>query len=120
MKLYWSPTSPFTRKVRAVIIEKGLSDRVEPVQVNVWGNYGTLHGDNPLGKIPCLVTDDGLALYDSPVICAYLDSHPSGRGPALCPPSGPEHWRVLKAEALADGAMECAVGIVVEGRKPEG
>jgi glutathione S-transferase len=118
MKLYWSPTSPYTRKVRAIIIEKGLSDKVESVQVDVWGDAGTLHGDNPLGKIPCLVGDEGLALYDSPVICAYLDAHPAGTGPALYPASGEPRWRVMKAEALADGIMDNAVGMVVEKRKP--
>jgi glutathione S-transferase len=120
MKLYWSPTSPYTRKVRAIIIEKELSDRVEPVQVDVWGNSGTLHGDNPLGKIPCLVCDEGLALYDSRVICAYLDAHPAGTGPALYPAGGEERWRVMKAEALADGILDFGVGMVVEKRKPEG
>lgn len=119
MKLYWSPTSPYTRKVRAIIIEKGLSDRVEPVQVDVWGDSGALHGDNPLGQIPCLVGDEGLALYDSRVIVAYLDAHPAGKGPALCPGDGEDRWRVMKAEALADGIMDFGVGMVVETRKPE-
>ena len=118
MKLYWSPTSPYTRKVRAVVLEKELADLVTPVQVDVWGDYGTLHADNPLGKIPCLVSDDGLALYDSRVICPYLDAHPSGRGAPLYPLNGTERWRVMKAEALADGINDCAVGMVVEGRKP--
>jgi glutathione S-transferase len=119
MKLYWSPTSPYTRKVRAVIIERGLTDRVEPVRVNVWGDAGTLHADNPLGKIPCLVTDEGQGLYDSPVICAYLDAHPDATGPSLYPPSGAARWQVMKAEALGDGMMDCAVGMIVETRKPE-
>jgi glutathione S-transferase len=119
MKLYWSPTSPYTRKVRAVIKEKGLADRVEPVRVDVWGDYGTLHGDNPLGKIPCLVGDNGMSFYDSRVICAYLDAHPDAQGPALVPADGDDRWRVLKAEALADGIMDFAVGMVTEKRKPE-
>jgi glutathione S-transferase len=118
MKLYWSPTSPYTRKVRAVILEKGLTPLVEPVRVDVWGEFGTLHRDNPLGKIPCLALGDGLALYDSPVICAYLDAHPSGKGAPLYPRERPERWRVMKAEALADGVMDFAVGMVVEARKP--
>ena len=119
MKLFWSPTSPYTRKVRAVIREKGLSERVEPVRIDVWGDYGALHGANPLGKIPCLVLDDGEGLYDSPVITAYLDAHPEGRGARLYPDEGAARWRVLKAEALADGIMDCGVGMVTEGRKPE-
>jgi glutathione S-transferase len=120
MKLYWSPTSPYTRKVRAIIIEKRLGALVEPVQVNVWGAFGTLHRDNPLGKVPCLVTDEGGGLYDSRVIAAYLDAHPAGQGAPLIPASGGERWQVLKAEALADGVMDGAVGMVVETRKPEG
>jgi glutathione S-transferase len=120
MKLYWSPTSPYTRKVRALIIEKELGALVHPVRVDVWGDFDTLHNDNPLGKVPCLITDEGLRLYDSRVICAYLDAHASGEGPALVPASGREHWQVLKAEALADGLMDCAVGMSAEKRKPEG
>lgn len=120
MKLYSSPTSPYTRKVRALIIEKGLSGLVRFERADVWGDPGALLDDNPLGKVPCLVTDEGLALHDSRVICAYLDAHPSGTGPALVPASGDARWRVLKAEALADGVLDCAVGMIVETRKPEG
>ena len=119
MKLFWSPTSPYTRKVRAVIREKGLDALVEPVRVDVWGDFGGLHEANPLGKIPCLLLDSGEGLYDSPVICAYLDAHPQGQGPSLYPQGGAERWRVMKAEALADGIMDFAVGMVVEKRKPE-
>ncbi len=118
MKLFWSPTSPYTRKVRAVIIEKGLTDLIEMAGVDVWGDYGALHTANPLGKVPAIVLDDGQALYDSPVICAYLDAHPAGTGAPLYPAEAPERWHVMKAEALADGILDFAVGLVVEGRKP--
>jgi glutathione S-transferase len=120
MKLFWSPASPFARKVRSVAREKGLAGRVEEIQVAVYDDPAELLAANPLGKIPALILDDGAALYDSPVICAYLDAHPEGQGAPLCPASGMERWRVLRAEALADGAMDLALGLVLESRKPEG
>jgi glutathione S-transferase len=118
MKLYWSPTSPYTRKVRATIIEKGLSDRFEHVKVSVWSNPPEFFAINPLGKIPAIVLDDGKALYDSIAICAYLDAHPAGKGAPLYQ-QGEGRWDVMRAEALADGMLDCAVGMVVETRKPE-
>ena len=71
---------------------------------------------NPLGKVPALVTDEGRAIFDSPVICAYLDSLASE--PALIP-DGPKRWTVLTNEALCDGILDAALGIVMEGRRPE-
>jgi glutathione S-transferase len=119
MKLYWSPTSPYTRKVRAIIIEKGLSDRFEHVRTNVWSDPAEFFKINPLGKIPAIVLDDGQPLYDSIAICAYLDAHPDGKGAPLYPASGDARWTVMRAEALADGILDGAVGMVVETRKPE-
>jgi glutathione S-transferase len=118
MKLYWSPTSPYTRKVRATIIEKGLSDHFEHIRVSVWSNPPEFFTINPLGKIPAIVLDDGKPLYDSIAICAYLDAHPAAEGAPLYP-AGEARWDVMRAEALADGILDCAVGIVVETRKPE-
>jgi glutathione S-transferase len=63
--------------------------------------------DNPLGKIPCLVTDEGLALYDSRVIAEYLDSQ--GAGPALFPAAGPERLVTLALQALGDGILDAGV-----------
>ena len=118
MKLYWSPASPYARKVRAVAREKGLAGRIEEVSVDTAQVPPDLIATNPLGKVPALVLDDGTALFDSPVICAWLDAE--GQGAALVPASGPERFLVLRAEALADGVMDLAVGLVMETRKPEG
>src|SRR3974377_2247191 len=117
MKLYFSTTSPYVRKVRVVAIEKGLADRVELVAANPWPDPAAVVAVNPLGKVPTLVTDDGLALYDSPVICEYLDA----LAPAapLLPRSGSDRWQVLRCQALCDGILDAAVAIVLERRRPE-
>jgi glutathione S-transferase len=120
MKLYWSPASPYARKVRTVAHEKGLADRIEEIVVDTASDPAWLVSANPLGKIPALIRDDGEPLFDSPVICAWLDSHPAAQGEPLCPPSGPERWAVLKAEALADGVMDLGLGLTMDRRKPEG
>jgi glutathione S-transferase len=116
VKLYASPTSPYVRKVRIVATEKGLGERLELVDAAPWPDPSKVAEWNPLGKVPALVTDDGLALYDSPVICEYLDS--LGEGPALIPPSGRPRWLALRAQALADGILDAAVTIVLERRRP--
>lgn len=120
MKLYWAPASPYARKVRAVAIERGLTDRIEDIVVNAFEDPAALLAVNPLGKLPVLLIDDGDALYDSPVICAMLDNHPDATGDPLVPAAGPERWRVLRGEALADGIMDLAFQLAMERRKPEG
>jgi glutathione S-transferase len=117
MKLYYSPTSPYVRKVRVVAIEKGLADRIELVTANPWPDPAAVAAVNPLGKVPALVTDDGLALYDSPVICEYLDSLVPAA--PLIPRSGAARWQVLRCQALCDGILDAAVEIVLDGRRPE-
>jgi glutathione S-transferase len=72
---------------------------------------------NPLGKIPALVLDTGEALYDSPVICEYLDS--LGSGPRLLAADGPRRWTALRRQALGDGVADAAFNIVMEHRRPE-
>jgi glutathione S-transferase len=117
MQLYYSPTSPYVRKVRVVAIEKGLADRVELVAATPWPDAAAVAAVNPLGKVPALVTDDGLALYDSPVICEYLDALVPAA--PLIPRSGPARWQVLRCQALCDGILDAAVAIVLERRRPE-
>jgi len=120
MKLLGSPTSPYARKARIVIIEKGLEDRVEIVAANPLGSdedAAPLRAVNPVGKIPALVRDTGEALYDSPVICEYLDH--VGKGPALLPPAGEARWTTLRRQALGDGVADAAFSIVMELRRPE-
>jgi glutathione S-transferase len=120
MKLYHAPTSPYVRKVRSVIAEKGLTTLVEEIAAEVYTDPAELLALNPLGKIPALLTDDGMALFDSPVICAYLDAHPAGKGDTLTPASGPERWQVMCAEAFGDGLMDLGLALMSERRKPEG
>lgn len=116
MKLIFSPASPFVRKVRVVIDESGLTDQVTPVPVQTTPlvTDPAARNANPLGKIPALVLDDGKSLFDSRVICRYLNDI-SGAG--LYPAE--RIWDVLTLEALADGIMEAAVLMVYEGRLRE-
>jgi glutathione S-transferase len=118
MRLYDSPTSPFVRKVKVVLHETGLLPGVELVPAA--GSPvapGTMPVTrNPLGKIPVLEREDGPALYDSRVICRYLDDL---AGAGLYPPK-PRLWETLTLEATGDGLMEAAVLIVYEDRtRPE-
>ncbi|MEW6281707.1 MAG: glutathione S-transferase N-terminal domain-containing protein [Candidatus Eremiobacterota bacterium] len=112
MKLYFSHTSPYARKVRAVAIEHGLSLDLE----EAFPLEDTLYPINPLGRIPALVTDDGTLLVDSPVICEFLD-HLGGGG--LFPPPGPARWEALRRQALGDGLMDSAVPWRQELMRPE-
>ena len=118
MKLRFSATSPYVRKVVVTALEAGLGDRIEQVETNVWDPATDIAEDNPLGKVPALTTDDGMVLCDSPVICEHLDSLNSGR--KLIPAAGPARWQVLNLQALADGIMDGAVGQVIETKmRPE-
>ncbi len=117
MQLYYSPTSPYVRKVRVVAIEKGLADRIELVTASPWPDPTAVARVNPLGKVPALVTDDGVALYDSPVICEYLDALVPAA--PLIPRSGSGRWQVLRCQALCDGILDAAVAVVLERRRPE-
>jgi len=117
MKLFYSLTSPYARKVRVTAYEKGLADRIELVPCNPHEPDPALLAANPLGRVPTLVIEDGTALFDSPVICEWLDSW--GAGPRLLPPAGDERWRVLRGQALADGMLDDAVAMVLERRRPE-
>ena len=106
MKLHHWPFSPFVRKVVATAIACGVENRITLVTSNPHESPPDLLHDNPLSKVPCLVTEDGVALFDSPVICEYLDSIGDG---ALFPPAGPARWRALKLQAIGDGIMEASI-----------
>ncbi|MBC7908566.1 MAG: glutathione S-transferase N-terminal domain-containing protein [Rhodospirillaceae bacterium] len=110
MKLRYSPTSPFARKVLITAIECGVE--LELVTTNAWAPGTDLVQDNPLSKVPALVLDNGECIYDSPVICEYLDSLHHGH--KLIPQEGHERFRQLTLQALADGIMDAAVQIRIE------
>ncbi|GAA4321613.1 glutathione S-transferase [Pigmentiphaga soli] len=110
MKLIGSLSSPFVRKVRIVLAEKKLDYQFEIE--NVWASDTRIQDANPLGKVPCLVMEDGGAVFDSRVIVEYLDTiTPVGR---LLPASGRERAEVKCWEALADGLIEAAALIRYE------
>lgn len=106
MKLHWSSRSPFARKVMVFAHETGLAARIECVRtlVTMTRPNPDLLPLNPLGRIPTLVLDDGSALYDSTVICEYLDSLHGGR--RLFPESGPARWTALRRHALGNNLLD--------------
>jgi glutathione S-transferase len=107
MQLFFSPSSPYVRKVRVVAHELGLDKRIELVPTDPYDPAHPLHGKNPLGRVPTLITDEGQALFDSPVICEYLD-HLAGGG-RLYPAAGPARFAALLRQALGDGILDAAV-----------
>ncbi|HYF08764.1 MAG TPA: glutathione S-transferase N-terminal domain-containing protein [Acetobacteraceae bacterium] len=108
MKLHHSPASPFVRKVMACAIARGLDSRIEKVATDPHSSPPELLKDNPLSKIPALITDDGVAVFDSPVICEYLDT--LGTAPPLFPPLGSAARLTAQIRhAMADGIMDAAV-----------
>lgn len=107
MKLYYSPTSPYVRKVMACAIIRRLDGRIEKHPTNPHASPDDLVADNPLSKVPCLITDDGLSLFGSQLICEYLDS--LGDELQLFPGHGAPRWRALKFQALGDGILDAAV-----------
>ncbi len=108
-----SPTSPFVRKVRIAAAVLGLSDRIAIVAADTGDPNDSLRRQNPLGKIPALILEDGAILYDSRVIAEYLDWLAGGG--KIIPPA-PERFRVLTVQALADGITEAALLQVYETR----
>jgi glutathione S-transferase len=109
MKLRYSPTSPYVRKVMVVALETGLAERIERIPTTVAPTKlnDEVARENPLVKVPALTTDDGLVLYDSPVICEYLDTLHDG--PKLFPASGKARWLALRQQALGDGILDAAI-----------
>ena len=106
MRLYWSSRSPFVRKVMIFAHECGLAARItcERTLVAMTKPNAALLPVNPTGKIPTLVLDDGSVLYDSTVICEYLDSLHGGR--PLFPPGGPARWTALRRHALGNNLTD--------------
>jgi len=104
MKLSYSGGSPYVRKAMACAILRGIDGQLSDLGLKT--SDAALATHNPLGKIPTLVLEDGTALYDSPVICEYLDS--VGSAPKLFPAAGPARWKALQLQALADGIMDAS------------
>jgi glutathione S-transferase len=102
MKLAYSPASPYVRKVTACAIKRGIDKQIERMKIST--TDPELLKYNALSKVPTLITDDGAYLFDSPVICEYLDS--IGSAPKLFPAPGPARWKALTQEALADGILD--------------
>jgi glutathione S-transferase len=115
MRLLGTPTSPYVRKVRAVIQELGLADRIpfEPISLAENPDLSA----NPMRKVPTLLLDDGSAIFDSPVVMEWLDANLGGG--RLLPASGPGRWTALVANAMADGILEAGGLVRTELLKPE-
>lgn len=108
MKLFYSSASPFARKVVAVAHEVGLADRliVVPASANPMEKEKAIAQHNPAGKIPTLLTETGEAIFDSRVICEYLDAL-SGSGKMF--PAGEGRWKALVLQSLADEALDALI-----------
>lgn len=117
MKLYYSTTSPFVRKVNIVAIELGLDEQIQRVSTNPWVADAALLADNPLSKIPTLITDDGVAIFDSPVICEYLASLDDRS--TIIPVAGQQRWLALRSQALADGLLDAGILRFLEAKRTE-
>jgi glutathione S-transferase len=109
MKLLYSPTSPYVRKVMVLALERGLDKKLEkvPTAANPVQANRDLDKANPLGKVPALLLDNGTVLFDSPVICEYLDTR--HKGAKVFPPSGARRFKALRLQALGDGILDAAL-----------
>src|SRR5688572_29595734 len=110
MKLLYTKRSPYARKARIIAIEKNI--KLDLIEEDLTKKSQELLKATPVAKIPALILDNGEALVDSPVICAYLDS--LNDKPVLISKLGSQRWRDLCAEAIADGLMDVTVGLYME------
>ena len=113
MELFYSTTSPYARKARVFWREKGLEGVIE-TECNPFSDPPRLLRHGTLAKVPTLVTGDRV-VYDSRIICEYLDSLKGERLAAL---AGEQHWDMLMAHAMTDRLLEYAIGLVLENRRP--
>ncbi|RED54090.1 glutathione S-transferase N-terminal domain-containing protein [Aestuariispira insulae] len=118
MQLLCSPSSPYVRKARIVRLEKKLTPDISETMVVAMESPPQLLDANPLSKIPALVRPGLPPLFDSPVICEYLDSLPSPV-PALLVEKGEARWQALRLQAMADGAIDACFNMVTERRRDE-
>ncbi len=115
MRLIGSPTSPFVRKVRVLLIEKGFDD-IEVENVNAFEDPKELLVHNPLSRVPVMVLTNGVAFYDSKLIVDYIESNM--QGPKFVPEAGASRWFVLQAQALADTMVDVAIRSMLERKRP--
>lgn len=108
MKIHFSPFSPFVRKCLVTALSLGLNERITllPCSAHPINRDQNIIESNPLGKVPTFFTDDGQVLYDSRVICEYLNDLAQG---SLIPATGKARWETLTLQALADGMLDAAV-----------
>jgi len=119
MKLYFSPTSPYVRKCLVTADELGLIDQISflPSSAHPVNRDASIVENNPLGKVPTLITDEGQCLYDSRVICEYLNALGGG---TLLPASGTLRWEAQSLQSLGDGILDAALLIRYENTaRPE-
>jgi glutathione S-transferase len=116
MELKYGPVSPYVRKVMVVAHEVGVADRIKLTHVKTAEEPERIFPFNPLGKIPALVMDDGSVMYDSPVICEYLDAEFGGH--RLLAAAGPSRWRAMTRAALADGLLDAGIHVRWERLRP--
>ncbi|SFR94994.1 Glutathione S-transferase [Dyella sp. OK004] len=120
MKLLYQTHSPYARKVLVAAHEMGLQDKLEVIhhETSPTRRNDEVFALNPLGKVPVLILDDGFALFDSNVICEYLDGLHQGR--KLIPADGDARYRVLRMQALAQGMADAGIDVRWEAeRRPE-
>ena len=117
MKLRYNPMSPYVRKCTVLIEEVGLGNRIERVLTHPWAEFTDIHTVNPLGKVPALILEDGSVLYDSAVICEYLDSLHDG--PKMFPAPGKVRWTAIRRQSLGEGIVDAGGDALREQRRVE-
>lgn len=117
MKLIYAAPSPYARKARATAIETGLAGTIEMEEINPWADPDGYRAVNPVGKVPALIRDDGPPLYQSSIVCEYLDAMGSTK---VYPQAGPARWTALRQLAAADGILDASVLTRMEGMFHEG
>ena len=113
MKLYFNKPSPYARKVRVVVHEKGLAERIDWREVDPWADPPELVAASPLCKVPALIADDGTLFTESATIAEALDA--AGDGPSLL---AGDAMKVRARAALGQGLIDAAFGMVIERRRP--
>jgi glutathione S-transferase len=118
LKLLTVSASPYGRKVRVVISELAIIEKIEIINDNPWLKETLVSKANPIGKVPVLILDDNNSLYDSKLICEYLDNQ--SKKILLYPEAGKERWDVLRLQNLADQMMDAFILRRLESKRPEG